>query len=105
MEESYEYQIYIGCKDPQLREELIKEHELREMVSRFFESRKLDFSLLSLKGGYLYEDGWYDTEDTVCISIVGDTGLDIIKIAKSLSAYMNQKCFLIVRNPLKKTFC
>ncbi len=105
MEDSYEYQIFIGCKDPQSREEIVTEQELKEMISRYFERIKMDFSLLSLKGGYLYEDGWYDTEDTLCISIVGNHGLDVIRVARSLSEFMNQRCFLIVRNPVKLTFC
>ena len=104
MEESFEYQIFIGCKDPHSREEVIKESEFKELVTNFFERNKMDFSLLSLKGGYLYEDGWYDTEDTLCISIVGDQGLDILRIAKGLSSFMNQRCCLIVRNSLELAF-
>lgn len=105
MEDSYEYQIFIGCKDPQVREDVVREEEFREMVTRYFERNKLDFSLLSLKGGYLYEEGWYDTEDTLCISIVGGHDLNILRIARGLSSYMNQRCFLIVRNPLKMEYC
>lgn len=105
MEESFEYQIYIGCRDPQSREVLISERELKDTVSRFFEKKQLDFSLLSVRGGYLYEDGWYDTEDSLCISIIGNQGLDIIRIARNLSDYMNQMCFLIVRSPLRRVYC
>ena len=105
MKESYEYQIYIGCRDPQSHEDLVTETELKELVSEYFERKKMDFSLLSLKGGYLHEGGWYDTEDTLCISIVGTLGLDIIRIARGLSTFMNQDCFLIVRTPLKYAYC
>lgn len=104
MEDSFEYQIYIGCRDSQLREELVPEEELRNLIASYFERKQMDFSLLSLKGGYLYEDGWYATENTLCISIVGKSGLNITKIARGLSRYMNQKCCLITRNPLKVAF-
>lgn len=105
VEESFEYQIYIGCRDPQSREVIISWQELRDTISRFFERKKLNFSLISLKGGYLYEDGWYDTEDSLCISIIGDQGLDIVHIARNISEFMNQKCFLIVKSPLKYVYC
>lgn len=105
MEDSFEYQIYIGCSDSQLHEQLIDGDELKEMISRFFARNEMDFSLLTLKGGYLHEDGWYDTEDSLCISIIGDQGLDIVRIARNLCAFMNQQCFLIVRSPVKMEFC
>lgn len=104
MEDSYEYQIFIGCNDPQSREEVVNAQELKEMVSAFFERKKIDFSLLVLKGGFLHEEGWYETEDSLCINIIGNQELDILRIARSLSQFMNQKCFLIVRNQLKMTF-
>ena len=98
---SYEYQIYIGCTDSQTRGEVIHEHELRAYVAEFFERRKIDFTLLSCKGGFLYEDGWYSSEDTLCINIIGDAGFDIFKLARALSMFMNQECSLIVRNVLR----
>ena len=101
MKNSIEYQIFIGCNDPQLNDELIKDHELKEMVARFFARKHIDFSILSAKGGYLYESGWYELENSLCISIIGTQNLDILKLARSLSMYMNQKCSLIIKTPLQ----
>jgi hypothetical protein len=105
MKDSFEYQIYIGCNDSQLHTEIVSEAELKDMVSRYFERIHMDFSLLSLKGSYLYENGWYITEDTLCINIIGNSSLNIKGIVRGLSMYMNQKCCLIVRKPLKTDFC
>ena len=105
MNNNVEYQIYIGCRDNQLRDrELVSEDELRDMVSSFFERNKIDFSIFSAKGGYLHEDGWFVTENTLCISIIGAEDLAIIKLAKNLSMYMNQEYSMIVRSHIQTKF-
>ena len=43
-------------------------------------------------------------ENSLCINIIGTLDLDICKLAKNLSMYMNQECSLITRNALKTTF-
>ena len=58
-----------------------------------------------MRGGYHYEAGWFDTEDTLCISIIGDSETDILRIAGSISMFMNQECTLVVKKPLKKDIC
>ena len=63
MENNIEYQIFIGCTDPQSNSEEINEDELREMVVSFFKRKQIDFSLYSVKGGYLYKTGKYVIEN------------------------------------------
>ncbi len=46
MQQSVEYQIFIGLNDAQVYEEVVNEKELVEMVSSFFEREKIDFSML-----------------------------------------------------------
>ena len=104
MTDLIEYQIYIGYKDPQLGEEILSEKEITEVLSAYFERVKMGFSLLSLKGGYYYEDGWYDTENTLCISIIGDSETDILRITNAISMFMNQECSLVVKYPLKMKY-
>lgn len=104
MDDAYEYQIYIGCHDRCTRDELVKERELREMVVSFFRRKRIDFSMLSAKGGYRHSDGDFVTEDTLCIDIIGASEMDIVSLAKSLSMFMNQENVLVTRNPLKKSF-
>lgn len=104
MENSIEYQILIGCNDSQSHDEVVNEHELRELISLFFTRKKIDFSILSAQGGYLHEDGRFTTENTLCVNIIGACDLDIFKLAKSLSMFMNQECVLIIRNALKTEF-
>ena len=104
MKDTTEYQIYIGCRDSQLQDEIISEEELREMVLQFFGRKKIDFSMFSTKGGYLHQDGTFIIENTLCINIIGSYDLDIIKLAKSLSMYMNQECSLVVKDCIKAEF-
>lgn len=105
MNSNVEYQIYIGCIDNQLRDqEIVSEDELRDMVSSFFERNKIDFSIFSAKGGYLHENGWFVTENTLCINIIGSSDTDIIKLAKNLSMYMNQEYSMVVKLNIQSSF-
>lgn len=104
MRDNVEYQIYIGCKDACLHDEVVSIDALTEMVVRFFAAREMDFSLVPAKGGFLHENGWYDVEDTLCINIIGSSDVDMIKMGKSLSMFMNQKCVLILKNNLQTKF-
>lgn len=104
MENNIEYQIMIGCNDPQLQDEVVNERELKELISLFFTRNKIDFSILNAKGGYLHEDGRFIVENTLCVNIIGASDLDIFKLAKNLSMFMNQECVLIVRNALRTEF-
>lgn len=99
-----EYQIFIGCNDPYLNEEIVSERQLREMVSSFFERNEVDFSMLSLQGGYLHDDGRFVIEDTLCINIIGGSDLDIIRLGRSLAMFMGQETVLITRNALQVDF-
>jgi len=104
MEHSVEYQIFIGCSDPQLNSELVDETELRAIVTSFFKRNEVDFTVLSAKGGYLTKAGWFITENTLCIDIIGSSDMDIIKLARSLSSYMNQECSLVIRNAVQVSY-
>lgn len=105
MNSNVEYQIYIGCIDNQLRDqEIVSKDELRDMVSSFFERNKIDFSIFSAKGGYLHENGWFVTENTLCINIIGSSDTDIIKLAKNLSMYMNQEYSMVVKLNIQSSF-
>lgn len=104
MGDSVEYQVFIGFNDYQMSDELVKEHELIELITNFFTRKKIDFSILRAKGGYIYDNGQYITESNLCINIIGDSQLDIIKLTKSLGMYMNQQCSLIIKNPVRAMF-
>ena len=105
MKNSVEYQIFIGCGDYDLQEEIVSEDELREMVTRFFMRKEIDYSMFSVKGGYLREDGRFISENTLCISIIESDEMDIVRLARSLSMYMNQEASLVVKDVVKKVFC
>lgn len=105
MQECIECQIFIGCVDPQANQEIVSETELREMVAAFFARRKIDFSMLNTSGGYIYSNGSFITESSICVNIIGDPDLDIIKLARSLSMYMNQEHVLVTRNVVQTSFC
>ena len=75
--------------------------ELIELIVKFFARREVDFSLFDAQGGYLYEDGNFQIENSVCVNIIGANEKEIIQLAENLSMYMNQESSLIIKNPLK----
>ena len=99
-----EYQIFIGCKDGHTQKELVTEEELRNLISAFFEKKQIDFSIISLKGGFLYNNGEFVIEDTLCIDVITDNEERIKSLAEDLSMFMNQKCSLIVKSDLSTEF-
>lgn len=101
---STEYQIFIGCIDSQTGTEIVDEKELVSMIESFFVKKQICFSIFDSKGGYMYENGKFVFENTLCISIIGEQGLDIIKLAKSLSMFMNQECTMIIRQSLQTEY-
>ena len=101
MNEKIEYQIYIGCHDQYFNNEYVTSKELKELIVKFFIGREVDFSLFDAQGGYLYEDGNFQIENSVCVNIIGANEKEIIQLAKNLSMYMSQESSLIIKNPLK----
>lgn len=104
MHDNTEYQIFIGCHDSQLGDELVSRDELKDMVIQFFKQKKIDFSMLSARGGYISENGGFVSENSLCINIIGAYDLDIIRLARSLSMFMNQECSLVVKSAVRADF-
>ena len=104
MHDIIEYQIFVGCNDSQLKEEIVSEQELIEMVTGFFERKKINFSMFRNKGGYTYDTGDFVSENSICVNIIGEPDLDIIGLAKSLSMYMNQEYALVTRTTVTTSF-
>ena len=101
MKGNTEYQIFIGCCDSQLRGEIVSEDKLRAMIIKFFNKKEIDFSMFSAKGGYFHDDSSFVYENSLCISVIGACDLDIIRLTKNLSMFMNQECSLVVKNIIK----
>ena len=104
MDEKIEYQIFIGCHDQYFNNEYVTNKELKELIVNFFDRREVEFSLFDAQGGYLYEDGNFQIENSVCVNIIGANEGEIIQLAKNLSMYMSQESSLIIKNPLKIEF-
>ena len=104
MKDTIEYQIFIGCNDSQLKREVISIEELIEVLTFYFEQKKINFTLFRATGGYHNSDDWYITENSLCINIIGPSDLDIIKLSKGVSMIMNQEHSLIVKNKVVQEF-
>lgn len=104
MKEAAEYQIFIGCRDSELHDEVVSEDELRETVTQFFRQREIGFSVLSAKGGYLHTDGRFIYESTVLINIIDSNDLDIARLARGLSMFMNQERVLVIKDVVKTEY-
>ena len=105
MQDSIEYQIFIGCNDSQSLKEIVSGDELKGIMAGYFENFSISFSMQSASGGYLYKDGSFVTENVLCISVIGADEKSIVLIAKSLAMFMNQESVMIIRIPLKIKYC
>ena len=98
------YRIFLGYNDSQTKEQLVTEDELEQLVSAYFQKKKICFTISSGKGGYLYKDGKYILENIVIITLVGDQGIDIFRLSKNLSMFLNQEASLVMKNTVEKRY-
>ena len=101
MKKDVEYQIIVGCNDPFLKSEYVKEYELSDTIVDFFARHNIDFSLLKTSGGYLYNDGSYVLENGICVSIIGSNDEMILTLAKSFKMLMCQENVFVIKNKLE----
>lgn len=101
MKKDVEYQIIVGCNDSFLKIEYVKDHELSDIIVDFFSRKNIDFSLLKMNGGYLYDDGSFVLENGVCITIIGSSDEKILKLAKTFKMFMFQENVLVIKNKVE----
>ena len=100
MKKDVEYQIIVGCNDSSLKIEYVKDHELSDIIVNFFSRQNINFSLLKINGGYLYDDGSFVLENGICVAIIGSTDEKILKLAKALKMFMCQENVLVIKSKL-----
>ena len=100
MKKDVEYQIIVGCNDTFLKSEYVKDHELSDIFVDFFARYNIDFSLLKINGGYLYNDGSFVIENGICATIIGSTDEKILKLAKIIKMFMCQENVLVIKSKL-----
>ena len=101
MEKAIQYQIIVDCNDFFLKTEYVKDHELSDIIVNFFSRQNINFSLLKINGGYLYDDGSFVLENGVCITIIGSSDEKILRLAKTLKMFMFQENVLVIKNKLE----
>ena len=99
-----EYQLFIGFHDYATNDEFVKVNELENVVINFFKRENVDFTLLKNEGGYLYNNKQFVMEHSLCVNIIGASEEEMVRLAKSLSMYMNQESVLLVRSPMQSLF-
>lgn len=105
MKDNMEYQIFIGCHDSQLQDEFVSGQELTELVVNYFRRKEINFSMHHVHGGYIYDDGSFVSENSLCVNIIGTHGFDILDLAGKLSMLMNQEHVLVVKNHVRTDYC
>lgn len=65
--------IYIGLGNQHIGIDVETIDSFKSKLAKFFEEYKVDFSVIDQIGGYVREDGSYISEDSLRISLVGDT--------------------------------
>lgn len=99
-----EYQLFIGFHDAAFNDEYVEVKELEKIVLDFFKRENIDFTLLKNEGGYLYNNNQFVLEHSLCINIIGATEKEMVRLAKSLSMYMNQESVLLTKSAIRSLF-
>ena len=99
-----EYQLFIGCHDTAIDDELVEQKELEKMIVDFFKREEVDFTIVHNEGGYLYNNKKFVLEHSLCINIIGSDEKKMVRLAKALSMYMNQESVLLCRSPIQSLF-
>ena len=102
--EDVEYQLFVGFHDAAFDNEYVEVKELEKIILEFFKRENVDFTLLKSEGGYLYNDNQFVIENSLCINIIGAREEEMIRLAKSLSMFMNQESVLLVRSKVNSLF-
>ena len=90
------YEIIIGLKDKDTYEQMLPTEKFIEIVTSVCKSNKIGYSIHTMDGGYIHENGTYIMEKSLNISLVYVNIKQTIEIAKLLKDLFNQETVIIL---------
>lgn len=90
------YEIIIGLKDKDTYEQMLPTSKFVEIVTSVCKSNRIGYSIHTLDGGYIHENGTYIMEKSLNISLVYVTKKQALEIAKLLKDLFNQESVIVL---------
>ena len=90
------YEIIIGLKDKDTYLQMLPTSKFVEIVTSVCKRHKVGYSIHTMDGGYIHENGTYIEETSLSISMVYITKKQALEIAKHLKALFNQETVIVL---------
>lgn len=90
------YTISVGLNDKDENVQMFQTNELLQLVAHCCKGYGLPFSSYLQDGGYVFCNGKYISEKSVCIVIVDADEKLIDEIGKDLCAFLNQESVMVI---------
>jgi len=96
-----QYTLFIGMKDADTRR---TERDVHDIVRHFCDlckGLKLSYSAQLQAGGYIYQDGEFENEGSLCFVILDEPEEKIRQLAEDMCIWLNQESILITRQEVE----
>ncbi len=90
------YEIIIGLKDKDTYEQMLPTEKFIEIVTSVCKSNKVGYSIHTMDGGYIHENGKYIMEKSLSITFVYINKKQALEIAKLLKDLFNQESVIVL---------
>lgn len=91
------YNIFIGLKDKDTKEQKMSKEAFIELINKICKNENVEFSVITMNGGYIHYSGDYILENSLQLSLGGISEEKALGIANSLKQLLNQECVIITR--------
>lgn len=99
-----ESKIYIGLNDETTNTQLYQNEKYINILRNVCYSYKVPFTFHVQEGGYIYNNGEYAKETSLCLTLI-DVEKEIVDdIAKDLCAFFHQETVLVTTSEIKARF-
>jgi len=99
-----QYNLFIGLKDADTRK---TEHNVREIAEHFCNlctELKLSYSAQLQAGGYVYLNGDFENESSLCFVILDEPEEKIQNLAEDMCIWLNQESILITTQEVESIY-
>ncbi|MBQ9911522.1 MAG: hypothetical protein IJM49_00670 [Firmicutes bacterium] len=104
MKKTQQIQIYVGLNDSETHEQKFDTEKYISILKNVCKNYGVAFSLNTLSGGYIHDDGTYVEETTLVITLIGAEGNTVEEIATDLCVFFNQESVMVTSTPSEVFF-
>ncbi|MBQ9021816.1 MAG: hypothetical protein IJ131_00350 [Eggerthellaceae bacterium] len=95
-----ETKIYIGMNDKHAMEQTLEDDKLISILKRVCHYYHVSFSFTLSNGGHFMDNGEYEEEQSLILSLIDVDERTVNEIAKDLCVFFNQESVLITENAI-----